>query len=125
MASSSENEFESESEVISEATSPKPAKKNTKKNKRRQTLYDATAERSRKDRFVDLHGRDRRTQKPVSTKPVSPDVILSSRWQRALKRQKADIESDEEEVRLMQAGLVVPSERHEALPDSVRISGPA
>jgi hypothetical protein len=56
---------------------------------------------------------------------VPPESVLASRWRRQTKSSgdggDDDIQRENEDVKLMQAGLIVPSHRNEALPDSVLI----
>ena len=56
----------------------------------------------------------------MHTRAVPPETILASRWQHKLRRAGV-VKQDIDDVKMMQAGLVVPSLRNEALPDSVFI----
>ena len=84
---------------------------------RRQTVYDAVARKSAPDRFLNAKKRNPRSGKLGSTRPVPPETILAYRWRQQL--QHAKIPDRVDDVSMMQAGLVVPSHRNPALPDSV------
>ena len=85
--------------------------------RRKQTVYDAVARKSGHDRFLYSSKSISKTGKFVHTHAVPPETILASRWQHQLRR--AGVADEIDDVKMMQAGLVVPSQRNEALPDSV------
>ena len=99
---------ESESPSPSLPSSPEP-----RKEVRYQSLYDAVADRSRKDRFLNPP-----SSKTAPSRAAAPETILASRWRRQLQRSGENVLEDED-VKLSEAGLVVPSDRNEGLPDSV------
>ena len=94
---------------------------NSQKGVRHQSLYDAVASQSGGDRFRNSSRVDARTGKHKTSRPVAPETVLASRWSRQVKRKReANGGADgNEDVKLMEAGLLVPSHRNEALPDSV------
>lgn len=85
--------------------------------KRQQTIYDAVARKSCRDRFLYSNKSISKPGKYVHTRAVPPETILASRWQLQLRHAGRHEEIDD--VKLMQAGLVIPSQRDEALPNSV------
>jgi hypothetical protein len=86
-------------------------------------VYDAVAGQTYQDRFINSSLVIKTTGKRRALRPNPPETILASRWRRQRKRNRNGdlIENDDEEddVKMMKAGLVVPSHRNEALPDSV------
>ena len=88
---------------------------------RRQSVYDAVASKSSGDRFRNHSKVDARTGRRKTSRPVAPETVLANRWSRQIKRNGEAVggADDNEDVALMKAGLVVPSHRNEALPDSV------
>jgi hypothetical protein len=85
-------------------------------------VYDAVAGQAYQDRFLDASHVIKRTGKHRALRPNPPETVLASRWRRQRKRnRKGDLidDDDEDDVKLMKTGLVVPSHRNEALPDSV------
>jgi hypothetical protein len=89
-----------------------------------QSVYDVVAGRSLLDRFAPTAieerapGKSRRPPLLLDTAP--PEDVLGYRWRgQTGKKRASDVDDDEEDIKLMQAGLIVPSERNAALPDSV------
>ena len=95
--------------------------RSTRRETRHRTLYDAVARKSQEDRFLNISNVNKQTGRHSATRAVGPDSILAYKWRRtqAKANGKGDEELEDLDVRLMQAGLVVPSQRNEALPDSV------
>jgi hypothetical protein len=96
---------------------------NSPKGVRHQSLYDTVSGQSSVDRFLNLSKVDARTGKHKPSLPVAPETVLTNRWNRQIKRKRevnggTDYNEDED-VKLMETGLVVPSRRNETLPDSV------
>jgi len=91
------------------------------KERKDQSLYDAVADRSYYDRFINPTQYDRRTGKHRTTKAVAPESVLLDRIQQKLKRKGERIQAEDVDTTLSQLGLAIPSERNEALPDSVGI----
>ena len=90
---------------------------------RHQSVYDAVAGKSRHDRLLNPSDGNKR-RKRSSSRAAPPESVLASRWHRQLKRLReedddVDEDPDDDVKKLTQAGLVVPSRRNEALPDSV------
>jgi hypothetical protein len=90
-----------------------------------QSLYDAVTRRSQPDRYLRRRKVDPRSGRTVGGRPVAPEEVLASRWQRQLQRLgEVDGEDDEEvdkNTKMIQSGLALSGEREEALPDSVRV----
>lgn len=86
-------------------------------------MYNAVSGQAYQDRFLDPSHVIKRTGKHRALRPNPPETVLASRWRRQRKRnRKGDLIDDDDEdddVKLMKSGLVVPSHRNEALPDSV------
>jgi hypothetical protein len=118
---SSTSEYEEEHGSATESPEPEnpPAKR-----KRHQTLYDAIADRSRHDRFVNPNKYDKKTGKHQPTRPAPPESILASRWRQQKKYHAGNggIDNEDENVELSRAGLSLPTAWNDALPDSV-VSG--
>lgn len=96
--------------------------RSTRKETRHRTLYDAVARKSREDRFLNVSKVNKQTGRHSATRAVGPDSILAYKWRTQAKANgKGDEELEDLDVRLMQAGLVVPSQRNDALPDSVGV----
>jgi len=94
---------------------------NSQKGIRHQSLYDAVTSQSGGDRFRNPSKVDHRTGKHKTSRPVAPETVLAGRWRRQVKRKggvDGDVD-DNEDVKLMEVGLGVPSHRNETLPDSV------
>jgi hypothetical protein len=96
--------------------------------RRIQTVYDAVAGRSLVDRFApistvqDKAPGSRGLRFPIDS--AAPETVLAHRWLRQSKKRKVGLEDDPDELdtKLMQAGLIVPSLKSKALPDSVSVS---
>lgn len=99
-----------------------------KRPRQNQSLYDAVAGNSREDRFLN----SRRTDRPRTSRAVPPETVLAYRWRRNRQAKRDDDEDEDEEleelmgdededVKMMQAELLVPSDSNGALPHSVRL----
>jgi hypothetical protein len=112
--SSSESSFDTPSPSLTTSSEPP-------KQVRYQSLYDAVADRSKADRFRDPSKVDPRTGKHPYTRAAAPESVLAGRWRKQTKRTGKEVEEEEEDVgvKMARAGLLVPSHRDEALPDSV------
>jgi len=102
-----------------------------KRPRQNQSLYDAVAGNSREDRFLNSHV-VRRTDRPRTSRTVPPETVLAYRWRRNRQAKRDDDKDEDEEleelmvdededVKMMQAGLLVPSDSNEALPHSVQL----
>jgi hypothetical protein len=90
-----------------------------------QSLYDAVARRSQPDRYLRRRKVYPRSGRTAGGRPVAPEEVLASRWQRQLQRLGEEDGGDDEEVdkgtKMIHSGLALSGEREEALPDSVRV----
>jgi hypothetical protein len=104
-----------------------------KRPRQNQSLYDAVAGNSREDRFL-KSPLVRTTARPRTSRAVPPETVLAYRWRRNRQPKRDDDEDEDEDeeleelmgdededVKMMQAGLLVPSDSNGALPHSVRL----
>ena len=87
-----------------------------------QSLYDAVAGNSREDRFLNSLLVRGTTDRPGTSRAAAPETVLACRWRRNRQAKRDDDEDEDEEleelmvdededVKMMQAGLLVPSDR--------------
>lgn len=109
------------SSVSFERSSPSTASSlDTSTKTRHQSLYDAVTGQSCEDRFLSKSKVNTRTGKPISRRAVPPERVLANRWNRQVKEcDVGDKDNEVDDVKLTEAGLVVPSQRENALPGSV------